>query len=113
MFPAGRTVICDAKTGQESAAHIPQVQIYMYLIPLAQKPRWRGAKFEGAVVYKGGREVEVPADSVDDAFISRVTEFMLKMTSDMPPKRVPILSECRFCELTCADCPDRIDSDVA
>ena len=45
-------------------------------------------------MYADGSERRIPADSVDDAFVSRVTEFMRKMTSDMPPRRVPSLSEC-------------------
>ena len=67
VFPDGRTVIYDAKTGQESASHVAQVQLYMYLLPKARSGRWHGTKFEGALVYPGGREVSVPADSVDDA----------------------------------------------
>ena len=113
VFPDGRTVIYDAKTGQESASHIARVQLYMYLLPIAQSGVWRGAKFEGALVYADGSERRIPADSVDDAFVSRLAEFMRKMTSDMPPRRVPSLSECRRCELTGADCPDRMDSDSA
>ena len=33
-------------------------------------------------------------------------EFMRKMISDMPPRRVPSLAECGWCELTHGDCPD-------
>ena len=33
VFPDGRTVVYDVKTGQESASHIVQVQLYMYLVP--------------------------------------------------------------------------------
>ena len=112
VHPDGRTVIYDAKTGQESASHIAQVQLYMYLLPKVQGGRWRGVKFEGVVVYADGSEKRIPADSVDDAFVSRVAEFMRKMTSDMPPRRVPSLAECGWCELTSADCPDRIEPDA-
>ena len=112
VYPEGRKVIYDAKTGQESASHIVQVQLYMYLLPRSQIKRWRDKKFEGAVVYADGSERRISADSVDDAFVSRVAEFMRKMTSDMPPRRVPSFSECAFCELTKADCSDRMDSDT-
>ena len=112
VHPDGKTVVYDAKTGQESASHVAQVQLYMYLLPKAQDDRWRGTKFEGVVVYADGSEKHIPADSVDDAFVSRVTEFMRKMTSHMPPRRVPSLAECRFCELTKADCPDRVEPDA-
>ena len=113
VHPDGRAVVYDVKTGQESASHVAQVQLYMYLIPRAQDDRWRGKTFEGAVVYKGGREVPVPADSVNDAFVSRLAKFMRKMSSPMPAGRVPSLPECRFCDLTKADCPDRMEPDEA
>ena len=114
VHPDGRTVIYDAKTGQESASHIVQVQIYMYLLPKVRNEdwRWRDRRFEGAVVYADGSERHIAADSVDDAFVARLGEFMRKMTSDMPPRRVPSLAECGWCELTSADCPDRIEPDA-
>ena len=110
VHPDGRAVIYDAKTGQESASHIVQVQLYMYLLPKAQIERWSEKTFEGVVVYADGSERRISADSVDDAFVSRLAEFMRKMTSDMPPRRVPSLAECGWCELTPADCPDRMES---
>ena len=114
VHPDGRAVIYDAKTGQESASHIVQVQLYMYLLPKAQierwSERWSEKTFEGVVVYADGSERRISADSVDDAFVSRLAEFMRKMTSDMPPRRVPSLAECGWCELTPADCPDRMES---
>ena len=47
VLPDGKTVVYDAKTGQGSASHIAQVQLYMYLIPRAQDNRWLGNTFEG------------------------------------------------------------------
>ena len=56
VFPDGRTVVPDVKTGQKSASHIVQVQLYMYLLPLSNLTRWKGVdrKLEGAIVYKDG-----------------------------------------------------------
>ena len=84
----------------------------MYLLPKSEIKRWRGATFEGAVVYADGSERHIAADSVDEAFVARLGEFMRKMTSDMPPRRVPSLSECGWCELTSADCPDRMEPEL-
>ena len=109
VHPDETVKIYDAKTGQESASHVVQVQLYMYLLPKAQSERWRGVKFEGVVVYADGSEKRISVDSVDDAFVTRLAEFMRKMTSDMPPRRVPSLAECGWCELTHADCPDRVE----
>ncbi|MCY3545148.1 MAG: PD-(D/E)XK nuclease family protein [Chloroflexi bacterium] len=115
VFPDGRTVVYDVKTGHESASHIVQVQLYMYLLPLSDLKRWKDKdrKLEGAVVYRDGHHVDIPADSIDDASVARVTDFIQKMTSDMPPRRVASLAECGFCELTKTDCPERIDAGVA
>ena len=87
-----------------AALHVPAAEG-------SRSKRWRDKKFEGVVMYADGSERRISADSVDDAFVSRVAEFMRKMTSDMPPRRVPSLAECGWCELTSADCPDRIEPD--
>ncbi|MYE54503.1 MAG: hypothetical protein F4X34_04820 [Chloroflexi bacterium] len=112
-FPAGRTVVYDAKTGQEAASHIAQAQLYLYLLPKSDLTKWREmpeGSLDGAVVYPGGRQVDIPAESVDDAFEARVADFMQKMTAPVPPRRVPSGPECRFCGLTKSDCPERIDA---
>ena len=112
-FPDGRAVVYDVKTGQEAASHIAQVQLYMYLLPKSDLTKWREipeGSLHGAVVYPGGRQVDIPAESVDDAFEASVADFMQKMTAPVPPRRVPSGPECRFCELTKGDCPERIDT---
>ena len=108
-FPDGRTVIYDAKTGRESFSHILQVQLYMYLLPKAGIDRWSDTKFEGAVVYADGTEKHIAAASIDGGFIERLAAFMQKMASDMPARRVPSEFECGQCDLTSADCPEKIE----
>lgn len=112
VHPGGATIY-DVKTGQPSVAHVAQVRLYMYLVPRAHNGRWRGTTFDGALVYPGGHEVAVPADSVDDKFIARVADFVQKMMSSVPARRVPSFSECNWCDIAKQDCPDRIDTDVA
>ena len=109
VHPDGNAVIYDVKTGQDSASHIAQIQLYMYLVPRAVNGRWRGTVFNGALVYPDGREVQIPADSVDDPFIRRVADFVQKMVSDIPARKVPSLSECRWCDISRLDCADRVE----
>ena len=81
----------------------------MYLLPKSNLIALaRTVRFEGAVVYTDGHQVDIPADSIDDAFVARLAAFMQKMTSDMPPRRVPSGQECRWCEIAYGDCPDRL-----
>ena len=65
------------------------------------------------MVYPDGREVSIPSDSVDEAFKARVADFIRKMVSDTPARRVPSLSECAWRHLTTADCSDRMEPVVA
>ena len=108
-FPDGRTAIYDAKTGRESSSHLLQVQIYMYLLPRQRNSSWRGTKLEGAVVYADGSEKRIPHESVDGPFVERLADFMQKMASEMPARRVPSEFECGQCDLTSADCPVKVE----
>ena len=112
-FPDGRTVIYDAKTGRESASHLLQVQLYMYLLPRQRGSTWRSTKFEGAVVYADGSEKHILHESIDGPFIGRLADFMQKMASDTPGRRVPSEFECGQCDLTSADCPVKIEPRAA
>ena len=112
VHPDGRAVIYDVKTGQPSASHTAQVQLYMYLVPRVPDSRWRGTRFWGAVVYPDGTELRIPPESIDAGFIERLAEFMRKMASDMPARCVPSEYECGQCELTSADCPGRIGPEL-
>ena len=107
--PDGRATIYDVKTGRESDSHVAQVQLYMYLVPRATNGDWSGTTFDGGLVYPDGRERPIPADSVDDAFMNRVGEFMCRMLADTPARRVPSAVECRFCDIGSADCAERIE----
>ena len=115
-FPDGRVVVYDAKAREEAASHIAQVQFYMYLLPKSDLTKWRDmpeGSLDGAVVYPGGHQVDIPAESVDDASEARPTDFMQNMTAPVPPKRVPSGPECGYCDLTMVDCTERVDADVS
>ena len=90
-----------------------QVQLYMYLLPRERGSSWYGTEFEGAVVYADGNEERIPPESIDGPFIGRLADFMQKMVSDMPARRVPSEFECGQCDLTSADCPVKIEPRAA
>ena len=54
---------------------------------------------ESGVVYRDGHRADVPADSIDDAFVTRLAAFKQKMTSDKPQHGAPSGHECRFCDI--------------
>ena len=98
------------KTGQESASHVVQVMIYLYAIPRALE-RYRTLKLRGQVTYDD-HTVRIPAEAVDNQFIQKLGALIRILAADQPPARVPSRQECRFCDISAADCPERVDGDA-
>jgi CRISPR/Cas system-associated exonuclease Cas4 (RecB family) len=106
----GSGTICDVKTGQPKASDHAQVMIYMWATPLAL-PKYSGIKFDGLVVYPD-HEVTIPAESVDTGFAGRLAELIKRVSADDPPRQVPSADECKFCDLTVQDCPERVEAEA-
>lgn len=107
-------VIVDVKTGQPSSAHSIQVLLYMWAVPQALH-HWKDIQFDGYVDYGDHREF-IPGCRVDEAFVNNTAQLIERLADRTPARRVPSLSECRFCDITIADCPERVqstDSEVA
>ena len=100
-------VIVDAKTGHESPSHAAQVMIYLYAVPRALQ-RYRNAKLRGQVTYCD-HTVRVPVEAVDEKFIQNLGVLIRRLSAEAPARRVPSSQECRFCDITAADCPQRVD----
>lgn len=82
--------------------------LYLYTLPLADSS-YRGKAIQGRVVYRADA-VTVPASAVDGAFKQQLAKTLQLITSHGPPERVPSYGECRFCDISCRDCPARIDT---
>ena len=77
----------------------------MYALPRALE-RYRGLNIAGQVAYPD-HVVDIPADAVDERFVENLGGIMRRVASEMPARRVPSPGECRFCEITAVDCPER------
>ena len=77
----------------------------MYALPRASE-RYRGLSIAGQVTYPS-HVVDIPADAVDRRFVENLGGLMRRLAIAMPARRVPSSEECRFCEITSADCPER------
>jgi hypothetical protein len=105
----GSITVFDAKTGIPKASD--QVQMMLYLACLSALPKYKGQQINGSVVYASGVCAAVPWESVTPEFKTRAREFVNLLDSDVEPDRAPSPDECRFCDITPADCSDRVDSD--
>ena len=99
--------IIDVKTGREQPWHVVQVMIYMYAVPKALE-RYKQAKLSGQVTYRD-HTVRIPAGAVDERFVQNLGALIRRLSADEPARRVPSRQECRFCDVSAADCPERVD----
>ena len=100
-----KILISDAKTGHRSPSHRAQVQIYQYAVPKAL-PQFQGKQARGQVRYPESY-VSSPASSVTPEFVGNLGALIRRLADDVPARRVPSAQECRYCDITKADCPDR------
>lgn len=99
--------IIDVKTGREQSWHRVQVMIYQYALPLAL-PQYRYVRVGGEVVYST-HTVKIPQESLTSQFVEDLGALIRQLAADTPPGRVPSSSECRFCDISALDCPERMD----
>ena len=99
--------VIDAKAGNPKTSDQVQVMLYMYLLPLAL-PVYQDFTFAGQVVYEN-HAVEIPLEAVDERFISALQALVRRLGATEPAVRAPSWGECRFCDITVADCPERVE----
>ena len=103
-------VIIDAKTGRPGPAHTIQVMTYMYAVPKALE-QYLGTEFRGHVIYPDGN-VQIPASGLDQKFTERLGGLIRRLASETPARRVPSGGECRWCDITAEDCPERVEREA-
>ena len=101
-------VVIDAETAKPGQAHAIQVMVYMYALLRAQE-RYRGLTVAGQVAYPD-QVVDIPADEVDEDFVSNVMALITGLAAETPARRVPSSGDCQICEIRPADCPERADA---
>ena len=55
--------------------------------------------------------VEIPPEAVDQEFVRSLSALVQRLGRDSPARRVPSAGECRFCDITRADCPERMEGE--
>lgn len=58
--------------------------------------------------------MDIPAAAVDERFVKNLVGLMGRLSAGYPARRVPSPRECGFCDISAADCPERMaDGSVA
>ena len=86
--------------------HAVQVMIYLYAAPRALE-RFRSVKLRGQVTYRD-HTVRISAEALDDKFIQNLGALIRRLSADEPARKVPSRQECRFRDISTAECPARV-----
>ena len=103
----GQGLVVDCKSGQRRDADAFQVLTYMFVLPHTHEA-CRGVRLAGEVRYRDGA-LPIPPEKLTDELKALITRTIERVGGDEPLPRVPSVGECRFCDITAADCPERID----
>ena len=97
----------DCKTGRQKNSDQVQVMLYMIFLPKCIE-RYENTIFEGRVIYKDG-EVPIHWEDVDDGLKEVVWDLIKRIGGDEPPRKVPSTNECKWCDISKGDCPERVE----
>lgn len=102
-------LVVECKTGQDRLSDKIQVLVYMMMLPLSAD-RCRGKKIRGEVIYKTG-SVETSEDALSEDFKKLLQTSIHRLGGEQPQARTPSPTECRYCDISKTDCPDRIEEE--
>lgn len=106
----GHVLVIDGKTGRERDSDWWQVLIYLFAIQLS-RPDLVGA-LVGEVHYKRKRVSVIPAD-LTETRRDDIVQMIKVIASDTPPSKAPSREECKRCNISAKDCPQRFRESMA
>ena len=104
---ADKAFVEDCKTGNPKTSDHMQVLIYMLTLPVATA-HCKGLKLEGRILYKDAI-VDIPSSKIDQELKELFKQKVLLVGGTEKPRKIPSWNECRFCDISKTDCPERID----
>jgi len=102
-------LVVDCKSGKQRDSDSFQVLTYMRVLPITHAA-CRGVPLAGEVQYRDA-SVNIAPGQLTDELKGLIRGTIERVGSATPAVKVPSLSECRFCEITAADCPERVDEE--
>jgi len=100
-----QALVVDCKSGKQRNSDAFQVLTYMLVLPLTHEA-CRGITLAGEIQYKELRQPIEPT-RLDDEMKGLIRATIERVGGPIEPPKVPSPSECRWCDVTTADCPER------
>ncbi|MEI6451070.1 MAG: hypothetical protein WCP98_14170 [Actinomycetes bacterium] len=102
-------LVIDCKSGKQRGSDAFQVLTYMRVLPLTHAA-CRGVPLAGEVQYRDA-SLPIAPGQLTDELKGLIRGTIERVGGAAPAVKVPSFSECRFCDITAADCPERVDEE--
>lgn len=102
-----RAFVDDCKTGKPSNSHLVQVMLYMMFLPKCFK-KYEQTCFDGNVVYEDN-VAPIYWTDIDSDLKKLVWDTIKRIGGDTPCRKVPSFDECKWCDISKEDCPERVE----
>jgi len=99
----------DCKTGTPRHSDQFQVLMYMLALPHVEGP-CQGLRIEGRLIY-GSTVVDISSSRMDAHLKELFRKTVLTIGGPEPARKVPSWGECRYCDISKADCPERVEGE--
>ena len=103
-----KATVYECKSGAEKDSYQIQLMIYLYCLPRCFG-RYKSIELAGCLLHCSGTRIEIPQSMVDESFADHLNYWLGILGSNIPPAKAPSESECLFCSITKADCPERVE----
>ena len=105
----GEGLVVDCKSGKQRNSDAFQVLTYMRVLPITHAA-CKDVTLAGEVQYRDA-SLRIAPGQLTAELKGLIRGTIERVGSETPAAKVPSLSECRFCEITAADCPGRVDEE--
>ena len=106
----GEGLVIDCKSGRQRDSDSFQVLTYMMVLPYTHAA-CKDVPLAGEVQYRDA-SVHIAPEQLTDEMRWLIRGVIERVGGTVPAVKVPSFSECRFCDLTAADCAERVDEAV-
>lgn len=106
-----QVTVIDCKTGSPKNSDHMQALVYMIVLPHTHHA-CKGRTLTGEIQYRNN-SVIIPAEKITPKLREQFRWTMHQVGGDPALPRVPSYGECRFCDISARDCPDRVESPPA
>lgn len=103
-----KATVYECKSKIQKDSHQVQLMIYLYSLPRCFD-QYKNMKLEGCLLYYPSTKIEIPQSMIDERFTDHLDYWLKILGEDTQPAKAPGKNECLFCNITKADCPERVE----